>query len=368
MSDGGTMSGTRTGRLRVAEVALAALALAALVAVAGCSGGDDAAAPGSGTPQRDATTTTAPEAVTTSAGCGRSGTPGEVTRTMTSGGLERTYRLHLPPGVGADPDHARPLVLDLHGYIEGMDVHAAVSQMGQISDREDLVVVTPNGTGDPVFWNATQAPGVVDDVAFLGELLDSVEAETCIDTTRVYAMGLSNGAFMSSRLACTMSDRIAAVGTVAGVMVWDDCTPDRPVPVIAIHGDADPIVSFTGAVGEGSGSLPLDDTTAAVFSRLNLQPVPDAVAAWAERNGCAGEVSEEQIAPDVVRSTFGCGGDADVELLRIEDGGHSWPGSTFLQGASDIVGRTSMSISASEEIWKFFAAHPMAGPGRSDQQ
>jgi polyhydroxybutyrate depolymerase len=341
----------------------AVVALSAAVLLAGCSSDGQAGGAATTSTAREVTTTSVPAGTGTSTGCGRAGTPGDVTRTLTSGGLEREFILHLPPDAATEPDRPRPLVLDLHGYIEGMVVHAAVSQMAALADREDVVVVTPNGTGDPVFWNATQAPGVVDDIAFIGDLLDHVEAETCLDLARVYAMGLSNGGFMSSRLACTMSDRIAAVAPVAGVMVWDDCTPARPVPVLAIHGDADPIVSFDGSVGEGSATLPMNDTTAAVISRLDLRPVPAAAAAWADRNGCDGEVHEERVASDVVRSTYGCDADAEVQLLTIEGGGHSWPGSTFLQGASDIVGRTSMSISASEEIWKFFADHPMPRAG-----
>ncbi len=345
------MSSTRWTFRRVAAASCAAALL-----LAGCSddGDADAAASDPSTTVADPPATTAAPEPAISAGCGTAGTPGEATRTLTSGGLERQFILHLPPGVATDPDQPRPLVLDLHGYVEGMVIHATVSQMAAIADREDAVVVFPSGTGDPVFWNATEAPDVVDDLSFLGELLDTIEAETCIDTERVYAMGLSNGAFMSSRLACRMSDRIAAVGVVAGVMVWDDCTPDRPVPVLAIHGDSDGIVSFDGAVGEGSATLPINDTSAAVFTRLNLQPVPEAVAAWAERNGCEGDPTEERMADDVVRITHPCDDSASTELVVVEDGGHTWPGSTFLQGASDIVGRTTMSFSASEEIWEFF--------------
>ena len=110
------------------------------------------------------------------------------------------------------------------------------------------MVVFPGGTGAPVHWDTTDHSPANPDLAYVSALIDQVESTQCIDTSRVYAGGFSDGAVMASLLACTMSDRFAAIGAVSGLELPAPCAPARPVPVIAFHGTADPILYFGGGV------------------------------------------------------------------------------------------------------------------------
>ncbi len=344
------------------------LLMASLLSL-GCSNGsestDELAATSNEATEASTTTAapvTGPAPAVGSTGCGTPASEGRTDIKLTSGGLERTSIRHVP--IGYDASTPAPLVLDFHGYLEGAEVHAVASRMDLTADRHGFVVLTPQGTGTKPFWNATRVPGVVDDVAFVSDLLDRTEAELCIDTARVYSTGLSNGAFMSSLLACTMSDRIAAVAPVAGTLAIEPCDVKRPVPVLSIHGTDDPIVPYGGFAGAGgadgtsgdgeNAALPTDDVTAQVFDRLDLKPVPEAVGLWAERNGCGGELPTEAIPPDVIHHVWDCPEGAAVEHYEITGGGHTWPGSTFLAGATKLVGTTSMTIDANEVMWAFF--------------
>ncbi|MGH9214838.1 MAG: alpha/beta hydrolase family esterase [Acidimicrobiales bacterium] len=292
---------------------------------------------------------------------------GEQKVMLTSGGVERWYLRHVPPA--HDGTTPVPEVVDLHGYSEGADVHAVVSGLGPYGDEQGFVTLTPHGQGQgPVpLWDTT--PGGRDQV-FLEAMLDEVEASLCVDTARIFVTGLSNGAMMTSTLACELSDRFAAAAPVAGVTEVEDCDADRPVPVVAFHGTDDGFLSYDGGFGPQVASLPSPDGQGTLGDAADPPgepveptgpPVPEVVAEWADRNGCDDTAPEEQaVADDVTVLSFGCPTGAEAELYRVEGGGHSWPGSEFLASVENIVGHTTMSISANEVMWEFFEQHPLA--------
>jgi len=153
----------------------------------------------------------------------------------------------------------------------------------------------------------------------ISALIHTLEAAYNIDPTRIFANGLSAGGGMAFVLSCTLSDRIAGVGLVAAAqpMDWSWCTDQRPVPVIAFHGAADPIVPYQGG--------PLGDPFSPVT--VMFPAVRDWVAGWARRNRCGTKPVESGVAPDVTRIEYTrCAGDATVVLYTIQGGGHSWPG------------------------------------------
>lgn len=275
-----------------------------------------------------------------------------------AGGPRDGWYLRYVPATPADGP--RPVVVDLHGYSEGAEVHVQMSDLAALADTEGFVVVSPQGTGDIAFWNHLQHADGPPDVEFLAAVLDDVEAALCTDPQRVYATGLSNGGFMTSTLACELADRIAAVAPVAGVRFEEGCAPARAMPVIAFHGTADELVTFDASPAARVAELPFDDTTAANFAGYVPQAVPDAMAAWAEVGGCDPSPTEEPLADDVTLVRWGgCDDGVDVELVRIEGGGHAWPGSELSAAVEQIVGHTTMSISANELLWEFFEAHSL---------
>src|SRR4051812_49292007 len=147
-----------------------------------------------------------------SAGCTAAtpASPGQTTVHVTSDGKDRDYLRHVPPGY--DATKPMPLVVDVHGYQEGAAIQTAMSGFGPYGDTKGFVTVAPDGLGPVPHWDTALGSA---DLKFIGAALDDVERALCIDTTRVYAAGLSQGAFMSSSIACEYADRFAAVAPVA---------------------------------------------------------------------------------------------------------------------------------------------------------
>jgi polyhydroxybutyrate depolymerase len=175
---------------------------------------------------------------------------------------------------------------------------------------------------------------------------------------------------MTSAVACAMADRVAAVAPVAGIREIQGCRPSRPVPVVAFHGTADQFVTYDGGLGSGAANLPAPDGSGRKLGETEGfkdapkgKSIPQITAGWAKRNGCTGIPSQSKPAVDTTLFTYHCPANADVELYRITDGGHAWPGSPLSAAVSGIVGRTTMLISANEIIWKFFEEHPLRPKG-----
>ena len=313
-----------------------ALAILLVPVTVACRDGSD----NSGNPADVVGTIETAVQATLTSGCGTPAKPGLSLQSIDSDGLPRTSRLFIPSGY--DPAVPTPLVLNFHGFGSNGASQEAYSGLADVAEREGFVLVSPDGAGSPPQWHiyGRLLPGFVDDYAFTERLLDQLEATLCIDTSRVYAAGLSNGGGMAQALGCRLNDRIAAVGSVAGAPFNDAaCTGKEPVPVIAFHGTADEVVAF-----EGEGSL---------FG-LNLPPIRTTMQEWAAHNGCDLEVHSERIAVDVIRESYeGCDEDSAVELYVIEGGGHTWPGAPDRPG----LGTITQSISASELMWQFFKEH-----------
>ena len=343
-------------------------AVAALMVVAGaCSGGDDGDDGDEAGAGAEGTATTEAATPVPSAGCGGGATAeaDQVEATLSVREADRRYLLSAPAWeAGGEP---LPLVLDFHGLAEGADVHAGMTQLGPLAIEEGFVTVFPHGRGEPVRWETATDPAANDDLAYVAAVLDQVEAERCVDTTRVYATGLSNGAMMASTVACAMADRVAAIGPVAGVALPKPCEPARPVPVLAIHGTADPILLFNGGVGSGVldaalGGEVSETTTTTVAADLDGAGYPETVRGWAELAGCGATATDERVSDEVIRRTYDCPEHAPVEFLIVEGGGHSWPSSEFSRSIEDFVGPTTFDIDASREVWGFVSRFRLPAP------
>ena len=306
--------------------------------------------------------------------------PGDYTRTLSIDGGARTYYVHVPPGLA--PATAAPLVFAFHGG--GMTVlgdgglgFELFAHVRPKSDSSGFVLVEPEGTpalpgsqpGVLDVFNAgncceqaEQKNSNVDDVGFVSAMIDAVSQEICVDPKRIFATGLSNGAMLSHRLACQLSDRIAAIAAVSGGMGNVDrdtfpspttlftCNPTRPVPVLHIHGTQDACYPFDGGWGP--------------LSLLTFEAVPVTIQNWLTRNGC-GAGAPTQVSSHGAASCFQypCPEAGAVELCTIDGGGHYWPGgddwagSTFLCGSNQGV--RSSDLIANDAMWSWFLAHPM---------
>lgn len=273
---------------------------------------------------------------------------GDRTITMSSGGITRFAYAHVPNGY--DPTKGTMLVLNFHGFSNSALIQRTVSRMDKSSDLHGYIVVYPEGVATS--WNAGDCCGTawvdaVDDVKFARELIQKLESDYCIDPKRVFSTGYSNGGFLSYRLACEMSDTIAAIAPVAGQLGIPPtkCNPPRPVPLLEIHGTADPIVPYNGGtpiIGIDLGPVP------------KFRSVTESLAAFTQKNGCLGQPKTIYQKGDATCSQWGlCQG--DVVHCKIDQGGHTWPGGVPIP----LVGKTSTDLGATETIYEFFAAHPM---------
>jgi polyhydroxybutyrate depolymerase len=257
---------------------------------------------------------------------------------MTSGGVERSYVLHVPPSY--DGTRPVPLVTVLHGLSLTGSFMSGYTLFGEQGDARGFITVFPNALGEPPRWNADKAVDQADDVTFLEDLIAKAENDLCIDSERVFVAGYSNGGGMAQRLACEAPDTVAAIGTVAATYV--PCS--APVPWIAFHGALDPLVPFEG------GSKPAEAGPG------DVPPARRALSEWARGLGCDGLGQISRPATDVELTTYvRCAqGDGEVLLYTILSGGHTWPGAYDLP--AETVGPTSKQIDATKTMWEFFAA------------
>ncbi|MBM2623607.1 ferulic acid esterase [Actinoplanes sp. LDG1-06] len=255
-----------------------------------------------------------------------------VTRTVVSGGISRTYLLHVPDTYRAR--QATPVVLSFHGRTRTSEYQQELTQM----DRLNALVAYPQGTigtdGEPSFQGAPYSSGV-DDVLFTSDLLTQLQRQLCVDPARIYVSGKSNGGGFAGVLACRLSGRIAASAQVSGAFYPQGgaCEPSRPVPLINFHGTADTTIPYGGDAAKG------------------LPAIPAWLAGWAARNRCAAAPRTTTPVATVTRYLWQrCA--AAVEHYRIEGLGHDWP-STTPNPDSD----TPSVIDATPIIWKFFLRH-----------
>ncbi|WP_157170865.1 alpha/beta hydrolase family esterase [Nocardia araoensis] len=335
-------------------VVTAVVAACALTSSAGTAGADEQE------------TSPAPVA---SAGCAApAAAPGRSTLRFAAGDEAGTYIQDVPVTEAGRPT---PVVFDLHGYLEPAELEHVGSGISLLGAVERFVTITPQleQPGLPR-WDFGEGSG---DIAFLSDLMSHVESSLCVDQRRIYVTGLSMGAFTTSSLACQLSGRIAAIAPVAGLQDFAWCRTERPVPVVAFHGTADPIIAYTGGTGpnarflpspDGSGSVVQPDagTGRPVIEGPGPESIPAQTAAWARRNGCGAEPVQRQIAPDVTLSSYPCPAAGSVELYSIIEGGHTWPGNPSVVSPVPLVGATTTSISADRIMWDFFRAHPLEGP------
>ena len=277
---------------------------------------------------------TADGAPAPSPGCSGTASMRSGTVTLRYDGMNRSYDIVVPR---RRPSVPLPLVLGYHG-VGGSPLELAASGLADRALADGFVAVFPQGSNlggsTPAYFDleTVDEPLLADDVGFTGALLDDVEADLCIDRTRIYAMGMSNGGMFVSTLACDLDDRIAAVAPVAGVHLLPDCD-ERAIPIIVTHGTSDPLVPFNESdVGRIDASGLFDDTPGGkaqlrMFEKVFETPVTSWVEAWAKHNGCSLDAPEVTTIGTMVERTAytGCDDGGDVVLQAVGDGGHEWP-------------------------------------------
>ncbi|CAM4158271.1 esterase, PHB depolymerase family [Mycobacterium basiliense] len=272
--------------------------------------------------------------------------------TLQFGGLKRTYIVHVPPGVPAG------LVLSLHGGGSSGAGQQGLTGFDTAADANNLLVVYPDGFDKSWADGRGASPADrrhLDDVGFLVTLVAKLRNEFDIPAGHVFATGMSNGGFMSNRLACDRADVFAAIAPIAGTLgVGVACNPSQPVSVLEAHGTADRVVPFNGGDVRGRGGL------SHAISALSM------VDRWRTVDACQGDPVVEQL-PDLRDGTlvrrydyWACAAGTEVVFYRIENGGHTWPGAKqYLP--KPVIGATTRALAGSAVIAQFFATHGRNG-------
>lgn len=255
---------------------------------------------------------------------GKTGAAGSFDLSLDSGGYTRVYRLHVPPQYQSS--QATPLVINFHGWGSDGPSQETYTGMSDKADEAGFLVAYPTGIDNS--WNAgsccgTAASTGVDDVGFARDLVKAISASYCVDASRVYATGFSNGGYMSHRLGCEASDVFAAVAPASGLIGIDTCAPPRPVPVIQSQGTADPLVWYPNAKASNDY--------------------------WVAYNGCGASSQVYQRGGATCIAYAGCKNNATVEWCEVKGMGHRWPNDT----------NGVRWIDDTDTFWDFFTKHPM---------
>jgi polyhydroxybutyrate depolymerase len=291
--------------------------------------GDPDAAPVPGDPDSgpagtvDATAPTSSPDAARAPGC-PAGTwaPGSTkTIQLSHGGRSRSYIVHVGSTVHAGV--ATPLLVNFHGLTMTAMTELYYTGTNATADSNAFVVVYPEGISSS--FNAigccgTAAQQNVDDIGFTRAIVEDVAANVCVDRKRIYATGMSNGGFMAYRMACSASDLFAAVAPVAGALASSSCSPTRPVPIIAFHGNADNTVSYAS-----------DQST---------------IEAFRSKNGCTGQPVRTMHGSAYCDHWGSCAGGVAVELCTFPGMGHAWP-------------MTGNGWAATPALWAFLSQYSM---------
>ncbi|PJZ84235.1 alpha/beta hydrolase family esterase [Leptospira harrisiae] len=281
--------------------------------------------------------------------------PGDYTFTFSFGGIPRYYKLHVPKSYS--PNKEIPLLFVLHGGGGDMEIQSNEDYYHQISKSEENghIVVFPNGyskykSGKIATWNAGNCCAEardkkIDDVGFIKEILNHTTKQLHIDKSKVYSTGMSNGAMMTYRLACEMTDKLSAIATVAGTDNTISCNPSKPISVLHIHAKDDDKVLFHGGAGNSFKDRSLV---------TDFVSVPKSISKWVTFNQCNPTPKRVLEEPGVTCDEYNeCKDGVKVKLCVTENGGHSWPGgkkpSFFFGSASP-----SEAIKANDVMWEFF--------------
>ncbi|MCW2748884.1 MAG: hypothetical protein JWP10_2026 [Nocardioidaceae bacterium] len=262
-------------------------------------------------------------------------------RTFVDGTVERTYTLRIPSGY--DGKRARPVVYLLHGLGGDSAQFLTSTQFGDLADREGVILVAPQGqdtVGTRPGWDfTTPATQVGSDADFVKRLKAELDSQLCVDETREYLAGFSNGAALGFSMACAGNFGFAAYAGISAIVSGEGCS-GSPAPIIYFHGTSDDVIPDAGGITVIGTMLGVDA----------------GLASWVAHNACMAAPAVTQVTTHVQeRAWSGCTAGADIESYAIADAGHAWPGSPTLR--EPTAGPTSDEISAATTMWGFFRRH-----------
>lgn len=284
-------------------------------------------------------------------------------------GLSRTYALYLPKGY--NPRSSLPLLIALHGGTGDAKKWPVYTNNGfeRLADRDKFLLVYPEGIEGQ--WNdkrgvrdfAAQRDNV-DDIGFIGVLIDFFIANYPVDRDRVYVLGASNGGMMANYVGAEYSDKVAAIATVIASIpdnLLPLMKPRHPISVLMINGTEDPLVQWRGGVvkfgrKETGSVLPVEKTLQFWINHNKLKPQPEMTEL---------PVRDYEDTTKVTKASYRGGrANTEVVLYTVKGGGHAWPAFEDKRGklaklmVDKLIGKKSQNLDACQTIWDFFKSHP----------
>ena len=271
--------------------------------------------------------------------------------------FKRDYLVHLPPDY--DGSRKLPMVVVVHGVFDTAKGIEKIAGFSEIADRENFIVLYPNGIGILGFlqhWNAGHCCGKaqadrIDDVGFVATAITSAIRRLNVDRNRVYMLGFSNGGMFTYRFASEKSHLLAGAAALAASIgsrtpedkeVWQIPTPADPLPFLIMHGTADTSVPYKGQASQRRGTPRF------------YRSVDASVAFWRSRNGCQAPEQTRQLLNGSVELAqwSDCSSDKPVWLYTLNGWGHIWPGPYFT--AKLKAEDPFKDFDAAQIIWDFF--------------
>lgn len=273
---------------------------------------------------------------------------------MTSSGVTRTFALHVP---STFQKNAGALVIVLHGSESNGQNAEGNTGFSALADQVGFAVVYPDGLTNPAgqtdwayFFN-----DFTDDVAFLRQLINTLQTNVGPDPKKIYVTGFSAGALMSDRMGVEASDLVAAIGPVEGALFSG--TSSQPVPsaigpvsVIVLHGDSDNTVHYCGSSTDASQEESFNYWAG---SSANSCSSLDTTSPLCDAQG--------NITAVVEKDATGCSANTEVKIYKLIGGDHEWysvPMNVSGQGPYNPDFNSNTGIVTANIIWNFFAAHP----------
>jgi polyhydroxybutyrate depolymerase len=274
---------------------------------------------------------------------------------ITVDGIDRFYLVFVPEGIELGKKCA--LVVVLHGGGGKAKQIMDFSGFNRIAQTERFIVLYPNGY-EKGWHDGRTAPKVdayaknIDDIKFIKTAIEQVEAKFPVDNSRIFATGISNGAMMSLHLAQHLSEKIRAIAPVAGSIaenVAQEFKPSNPVSVLVINGTDDKLVPYDGGpvLSERAGRGRVISTMKMMELLASLanskgKPSTERMPDHDPEDGCTAD-----------RINYSTSQVMSVQLIRINGGGHTWPGGKQYLPKM-IVGKVCRDFKAEEIIWNFF--------------
>lgn len=273
----------------------------------------------------------------------------DIEDTLTIYGRDRFYRIHLP--LGYNYQNKYPVVFVFHGGLGSPDNVERMAKLTEKADKEGFVVIYPYGTGPfdkkLLTWNTWECCGYahkknIDEIEYVKSILMEIKEKFSVDSTMIFATGISNGGMMCYLLACELSNEFAAIAPVVATMFDENqCDSDSELSMVIFNSLDDKHIPYEGGIGEES------------IVQVDKMPVEKVVDFWTKRFNCSFVNKSE--AESYHKITFKNQSETEIVFYRMLSGGHSWPGG---EKGRLLADRPVKDVSATDIIWEFFKNHP----------